>query len=66
MAAAFRSARQEVQSEQLDRLAAALPLAQVTLPYLFDQPIGPGGLGLLAGRLAAGIEALDGAAGARG
>ena len=65
LAAAFRAARQEVQAEQLERLAAALPLAQVTLPYLFDQPIGPAGLSLLAGRLARGIEALDGVAGAR-
>jgi anion-transporting ArsA/GET3 family ATPase len=65
LAAAFRIARQEVQAEQQTRLAAALPLAQVTLPYLFDQPVGPAGVGELAQRLAAGIEALPGPGGAR-
>lgn len=61
-AAAFRAARQQVQAEQLARLAEALPLAQVELPYLFDQPVGPKGLEVLADHLAAGIGVL-GAAG---
>jgi len=62
-AAAFRRARQEVQAEQRARLAEALPLVQVELPYLFDQPIGPAGAGTLADQLAAGIEAISGAIG---
>lgn len=57
-AAAFRAARQVVQAEQLARLGEALPLAQVVLPYLFDQPVGPPGLEELADQLAAGIGAL--------
>lgn len=65
LAAGFRLARQEVQAEQQGRLASALPLAQVTLPYLFEQPIGPAGVRELAERLTAGIEALPGAGGAR-
>ncbi len=58
-AASFRRDRMALQAEQIARLAAALPLPQLTLPYLFDAEIGPSQLDLLAAELISGIEALD-------
>ncbi len=55
----FRLTRQALQSEQLDRLAAELPLPQLRAPFLFTASIGPDELGVLAASLAAGIEALS-------
>lgn len=57
-AAAFRRERTELQVEQVERLSAALPLPQLTLPYLFDDELGPAQLGDLADAVLAGIEAL--------
>lgn len=51
-AAAFRSHRQELQAEQLQRLEAALPLPQIRLPFLFTPEVGPDELSVLAGAMA--------------
>jgi anion-transporting ArsA/GET3 family ATPase len=51
-AAAFRRQRQELQAEQVARLADALPLAQLRLPYVFSEAIGPDEVETLAGALA--------------
>lgn len=58
-AARFRRRRQELQAEQVARLAAALPLAQIHLPYLFSSEIGRPELEVLARALATGIGELD-------
>lgn len=58
-AAAFRTERTALQAEQIERLATALPLPQLRLPYLFDAEIGPAQLDLLAAELRRDIEALD-------
>lgn len=58
-AASFRNERMALQDEQIERLAVALPLPQLRLPFLFDAEIGPDQLALLASELLAGIEALD-------
>jgi anion-transporting ArsA/GET3 family ATPase len=47
-AAAFRSRRQALQAEQAERLAKALPLPQLPLPFLFSSEIGPGDVETLA------------------
>lgn len=57
-AARFRDLRQQLQAEQMARLADALPLAQLPLPYLFTTEIGPAEMALLAQAMAAGIDAL--------
>ena len=57
-AAEFRFRRQDLQREQLARLAAALPLPQLHLPSLFTVDLGPDEIDRLAGALAAGVEAL--------
>jgi hypothetical protein len=54
----FRATRQDLQREQLDRLAAELPLPQLSAPFLFSATIGPEELDILAASLAAGIGAL--------
>jgi anion-transporting ArsA/GET3 family ATPase len=54
----FRQRRHELQEEQVARLAEELPLAQLRVPYLFSDTIGPGELDALSLALAAGIEAL--------
>ncbi|HEX7166543.1 MAG TPA: ArsA-related P-loop ATPase [Acidimicrobiales bacterium] len=59
-AAAFRSSRQRLQAEQVARLADALPLHQLRLPFLFTPEIGPSELEVLAASLAAEVEALPG------
>lgn len=58
-AASFRRERMALQREQVARLADALPLPQLRLPYLFDAELGPPQLDLLAEALLAGVEALD-------
>ena len=60
----FRRERMALQAEQVARLAEALPLPQLRLPYLFDAELGPAELDLLADALLAGVEALDGTVGA--
>ena len=57
-AARFRGRRQELQSEQVERLRAALPLPQLPLPYVFSDEVGPAEVDLLAARLADSIRAL--------
>ena len=51
----FRVTRQKLQLEQLERLAAELPLPQLRAPFLFSTTIGPDELDILARSLAAGI-----------
>ena len=55
-AVAFRRARTEVQERQAAALAAALPLPQLRLPFVFEAEIGRPQLEALADALAAGIE----------
>lgn len=57
-AAAFRRARQELQAEQMDRLAAALPLAQLRLPYVFATDLGPEHVTRLSCALAEAVRGL--------
>ncbi|HVM64074.1 MAG TPA: ArsA-related P-loop ATPase [Acidimicrobiales bacterium] len=47
-AAAFRQEREHLQAAQTARLADALPLPQLRLPYLFAHEVGPEGLEVLA------------------
>jgi anion-transporting ArsA/GET3 family ATPase len=54
----FRQRRQGLQEEQVTRLARELPLAQLRVPYLFTDAIGPFELDTLSQALARGIEAL--------
>ena len=58
-AAGFRRHRIALQHEQLDRLAAQLPLPQVRLPFLFEAEIGPGEVDALARAVLDGVERLD-------
>ncbi len=51
-AARFRATRQELQREQVARLADALPLPQLHLPFLFEVDLGPDQVGILATALA--------------
>jgi anion-transporting ArsA/GET3 family ATPase len=57
-AARFRSQRTALQREQVERLAAALPLPQLHLPFLFSTDLGPTHLERLADATADGIAAL--------
>jgi anion-transporting ArsA/GET3 family ATPase len=57
-AATFRRERMALQAEQIGRLAEALPLDQLVLPYLFDAELGPGQLDDLATSLLDGIGKL--------
>jgi anion-transporting ArsA/GET3 family ATPase len=59
-AAEFRVARQRLQSEQVARLADALPLPQLHLPFLFTPEVGPSELEALADAMGAQIGALAG------
>ena len=54
-AATFRRERMELQADQIGRLAEALPLPQLSLPYLFDAELGPEQLDQLASSILAGI-----------
>jgi anion-transporting ArsA/GET3 family ATPase len=57
-AAEFRRRREEVQAEQVGRLADALPLPQLWLPNLFTTDIGLAEIDQLADALAIGLESL--------
>jgi anion-transporting ArsA/GET3 family ATPase len=61
-AAEFRRHRQDLQAAQIDRLAAGLPLPQLTVPYVFTTDLGRAELGQLADALTAQIETLGAAA----
>jgi anion-transporting ArsA/GET3 family ATPase len=61
-AAKFRSTRQQLQQEQVSRLADALPLPQLRLPFLFDVDLGPDQVETLAGALADEVGRLPAAA----
>ncbi|HEV3366541.1 MAG TPA: ArsA-related P-loop ATPase [Acidimicrobiales bacterium] len=54
----FRLTRQQLQEEQLQRLAHELPLAQLRVPFLFSETIGPEELDTLSDALATGVHAL--------
>lgn len=54
----FRQRRHELQEKQVARLAGELPLAQLRVPFLFTDAIGPTELDALSQALARGIEAL--------
>jgi anion-transporting ArsA/GET3 family ATPase len=60
-AADFRRHRMDLQREQIDRLAAELPLPQLHLPYLFNADLGPDDLELLAEALLDGVRSLEAA-----
>ena len=59
----FRLTRQELQEEQLRRLARELPLPQLRVPFLFTASIGPPELDVLSEALATGVKALHDPAG---
>ena len=59
VAAEFRRERMALQAEQVGRLADALPLPQLSLPYLFDAELGPTQLDLLADSILSGIGDLS-------
>ena len=63
-AAAFRRERTALQAEQVQRLAAELPLPQISVPFLFSADLGPDDLALLSDAITAGIEALPASAAA--
>jgi anion-transporting ArsA/GET3 family ATPase len=58
-AADFRSARHELQEEQVARLVEQLDLPQLHLPFLFSPELGPGQVEELAAALAETIGALE-------
>ena len=57
-AAAFRAERTEIQTAQAERLAAALPLPQIRLPFVFTSEIGPAEIEQLADAFVDGLAAL--------
>ncbi|HWC39798.1 MAG TPA: ArsA-related P-loop ATPase [Acidimicrobiales bacterium] len=57
-AAEFRRRREQVQAEQVERLADGLPLPQLWLPHLFTTEIGLPEIDLLADALVDGLERL--------
>jgi anion-transporting ArsA/GET3 family ATPase len=57
-AAMFRTARQELQAAQLERLSTELPLRQLRLPHLFTAEIGPPEIEHLAACLGAAVADL--------
>ena len=61
-AADFRRSRQQLQAEQIARLAEALPLPQLHLPYLFADRIGRPEMEGLSAALTAQIQGLEMAA----
>ena len=63
-AAAFRRERTALQAEQVQRLAAELPLPQISVPFLFSADLGPDDLALLSDAITASIEALPASAAA--
>jgi anion-transporting ArsA/GET3 family ATPase len=58
-AAAFRQARNDLQQEQLVRLADGLDLPQLRLPFLFSPELGPSDIDALAVALADAVGALE-------
>jgi anion-transporting ArsA/GET3 family ATPase len=58
-AARFRLDLERRQQEQCNRLAHALPLPQVRLPFLFTADIGPSEIDRIADALTSGIDALE-------
>jgi anion-transporting ArsA/GET3 family ATPase len=59
IAARFRLDRMALQAEQVGRLADALPLPQLRLPFLFDAELGPTQLDLLADAVLDGVGGLS-------
>jgi anion-transporting ArsA/GET3 family ATPase len=59
-AADFRKRRQALQAAQAERLASALPLPQLALPFLFTSEIGPDEIDVLADALAKAVGDLPG------
>ncbi len=59
----FRLTRQELQREQIVRLAHELPLPQLPVPFLFSGAIGPPELDTLSDAIVAGVGALPDPAG---
>lgn len=57
-AAAFRRERMALQAEQVGRLADALPLPQLELPFLFTTELGPDEVDVLARALADSVRKL--------
>jgi anion-transporting ArsA/GET3 family ATPase len=57
-AARFRLDRMALQAEQIERLASALPLPQLRLPYLFTTEVGPAEVEVLADSLAREVAVL--------
>ena len=57
-AARFRQIRQQLQTEEIQRLAEALPLPQLPLPYLFTTDLGPAEVEILADALRLGVADL--------
>jgi anion-transporting ArsA/GET3 family ATPase len=57
-AADFRRRRQQLQTDQAARLASALPLAQLPLPFVFSSEVGPSDIDFLADALADGVTKL--------
>ena len=55
----FRITRQQLQAEQLDRLAHELPLPQLRVPFLFTDVIGPAELDALSDALGDAVSALN-------
>jgi anion-transporting ArsA/GET3 family ATPase len=58
-AATFRRARQDLQQEQLRRLAENLDLPQLHLPFLFSPELGPAEIDELAAALGKAVGALE-------
>ena len=57
-AAWFRACREELQREQVERLAAAVDLPQLHLPFVFATDLGPAEADVLADALARAVETL--------
>ncbi len=57
-AANFRAERTGIQLAQAERLAQALPLPQIRLPFVFTSEIGPAEIETLADAFTEGVEAL--------
>jgi anion-transporting ArsA/GET3 family ATPase len=58
-AARFREERRKLQREQLDRMAADLPLPQLHLPFIFGGELGPAELTVLTDALLDGVVTLE-------
>jgi anion-transporting ArsA/GET3 family ATPase len=61
-AAEFRARRQALQQEQVARLAAAVDLPQLHLPFVFEADLGPSEVETLANELTSAVTGLEGAA----